>query len=125
MVNERLVWLQDQVNAMNVDEEDSEEEEEDEATTSTEVDEGSPVVSDSDLDNFGSPELRPTLERCGDMGGQINWLVRIEEELLDEVEELILNGAAPSYDNRVVHRLVLIEDSPPYEDSPRYSSVEL
>ena len=59
------------------------------------------------------------------MGGQINRLVRIEEEPLDEVEMLILNGAAPSYDKRVVHRLVPIEDSPPYEDLPRYSSVEL
>ena len=128
-VNERLVWLREQVTAMDEDEEEEtdgeEEEETDEATTSTEVDEGSPVVLDSDLDDFGSPELRPTLARRGDMGGRINRLVRIEEEPLDEVETLILNGAAPSYDERVVHRLVPIEDSPPYEDSPRYSSVEL
>ena len=118
-VNECLVWLRDQVNAMNVDEEDEE------ATMSTEVDEGSPVVLDSDLDNFGSPELRPTLERCGDMGGQVNQLVQIKEEPLDEVEALVLNRVPPSYDNWVVHRLIPIEDSPPYKDSPRYSSVEL
>ena len=124
-VNERLVWLREWVTAMDEDEDDDEEEDDNEATTSTEVDEGSPVVLDSDLDDFGSPELRLTLERRGDMGGQINRLVRIEEEPLDEVETLILNGAAPSYDERVVHRLVPIEDSPPYEDSPRYSSVEL
>ena len=99
--------------------------EEDGATTSTEVDEGSPVVLDLDLDNFGSPELRLTLERHGSMGGWVNWLVWIKEEPLDEVEALVLNGAPPLYDDRVVHRLLLIEDSPPYKDSPRYSSVEL
>ena len=99
--------------------------EEDEVMMLMEVDEGSPVVLDSDLDDFGSPELRPTLERCGSMGGQVNWFVLIEEELLDEVEELVLNGVPPLYDDQVVHRLVLIGDSPPYEDSPRYSSVEL
>ena len=82
-------------------------------------------VRTSDLDDFRSPELRPTLRRCESMGGQVNWLVRIEEEPLDEVEVLVLNGVPPLYDDRVVHRLVLIEDSPPYEDSPRYSSVEL
>ena len=125
-VNEHLVWLRDQVNTMNVDEEEEDnEDEEEEATTSTEVDEGSPVVLDLDLDDFGSPELRPTLAQCGDMGGQINRLVRIEEEPLDEVEALVLNGVPPLYDDRVVHRLVPIEDSPPYEDSPRYLSVEL
>ena len=126
-VNEHLVWLREQVTVMNVDDDEEEEEETEgsEATTSTEVDEGSPVVLDSDLDDFGSPELRPTLARRGDMGGRINRLVRIEEEPLDEVETLILNRAAPSYDDRVVHRLVPIEDSPPYEDSPRYSSEEL
>ena len=126
-VNERLVWLQEQVTAMDEEEEEEEGEgsEESEATTSTEVDEGSPVVLDSDLDDFGSPELRPTLERRGSMGGRVNRLVRIEEEPLDEVEALVLNGVPPSYDDRVVHRLVPIEDSPPYEDSPRYSSVEL
>ena len=125
-VNEHLVWLRERVTAMDEDEEEEEEEDDtSEATTFTEVDEGSPVVLDSDLDDFGSPELRPTLERRGDMGGRINRLVRIEEEPLDEVETLILNGTAPSYDERVVHRLVPIEDSPPYEDSPRYSSVEL
>ena len=126
MVNECLVWLWDQVNAMNVDEEEEDsEDKEEEATTSTEVDEGSLVVLDSDLDDFGSPELRPTLAQRGDMGGWVNRLVRIEEEPLDEVEALVLNGVPPSYDNQVVHRLVPIEDSPPYEDSPRYSSVEL
>ena len=124
-VNERLVWLQERVMAMDEDNEEEEEDEEDESTTSTEVDEGSPVVLDSDLDDFGSPELRPTLERWGDMGGRVNRFVRIEEEPLDEVETLILSGVAPSYDDRVVHRLVPIEDVPPYEDSPRYSSVEL
>ena len=127
-VNERLVWLQDQVNTMNVDEEeeeDSDDEEEEEATTSTEVDEGSPVVLDLDLDDFGSLDLRPTLERRGDMGGQVNRLVQIEEEPLDEVEALVLNGVPPSYNERVVHRLVPIEDSPPYKDSPWYPSVEL
>ena len=126
-VNERLMWLREQVTAMDEgeEEEEDEDEEESEATTSTEVDKGSPVVLDSDLDDFGSPELRPTVERRGDMGGQINWLVRIEEEPLDEVEELVLSGVAPSYDNWVVHRLVPIEDSPPYKDSPRYLSVEL
>ena len=127
-VNERLVWLREQVTAMNVDKEEEEEEddeEDDEAMTSTEVDEGSPVVLDSDLDDFGSLELRPTLERQGSMGGWVNRLVQIEEEPLDEVEALVLNRVAPSYDNWVVHRLVPIEDSPPYEDLPRYSSVEL
>ena len=35
-------------------------------------------------------------------------------------------GVAPlSYLDWVVHRLVPIEDSPPYEDALRYSSVEL
>ena len=113
---------------MDVDEEAEGEtsgEEEDEAMTSTEVDEGSPVVLDSDLDNFRSLELRPTLERRGSMGGWVNRLVWIEEELLDEVEELVLNRVPPLYDDWVVHRLVPIEDSPPYEDSPRYLSVEL
>ena len=43
--------------------------------TSTEVDEGSPEVLDSDLDDFRSPELRPTLERRGSMGGRVNQLV--------------------------------------------------
>ena len=125
-VNEHLVWLQDQVNAMNVDEEDKDsEEEEEEATMLMEVDKGSPVVLDSDLDDFGSPELRPTVERRGDMGGWVNRLVWIEEEPLDKVEALVLDGVPPSYNDRVVHRLVPIEDSPPYEDSPRYSSVEL
>ena len=110
---------------MDVDEVTEEEEEEEEVTTSMEVDEGSPVVLDLDLDNFGSPELRLTLERRGSMGGQVNQLVQIEEEPLDEVEELVLNGVPPSYNDQVVHRLVPIEDSPPYEDSPRYLSVEL
>ena len=101
------------------------EDEEDEAMTSMEVDKGSPVALDSDLDDFGSLELRPTLERCGDMGGWVNWLVQIEEEPLDKVEALVLNGVPPLYDDQVVHRLVPIEDSPPYKDSPRYLSVEL
>ena len=100
-------------------------EDEDEVRTLMEVDEGSPVVLDLDLDNFRSPELRPTLERCGSMGAWVNWLVQIKEELLTEVEELVLNGVPPSYDDQVVHRLVPIEDSPPYEDSPRYLSVKL
>ena len=117
-VNECLIWLRSRVEAMDMDEEE-------EAMTSMEVDKGSPVVLDSDLDDFGSPELRLTLARCGSMGGWVNWLVRVEEELLDEVEELVLNGVPPSYNERVVHRLVPIEDSPPYEDLPRYSSVEL
>ena len=119
VVNERLIHLQDRIVAMEVDEK------EEEATMSTEVDEGSPVVLDLDLDDFGSLELRPTLERHGDMGGHVNRLVQIEEEPLDEVEALVLNGVPPSYDDQVVHRLVLIEDSPPYKDSPRYSSMEL
>ena len=117
---------------MDIEEEEEEEEEEeisaedeDEVTTSTEVDEGSPVVLDLDLDDFGSPEMALTLVWCGDMGGQPNQLVWIEEEPLDEVEELVLNGVPPLYDDQVVHRLVPIEDSPPYEDSPRYLSVEL
>ena len=65
-VNECLVWLREQVLSIRGDEEEEEDEgedEDDEAMTSTEVDEGSPVVLDSDLDDFGSPELRPTLER--------------------------------------------------------------
>ena len=93
-VNERLVWLRERVTAMDEDDEEEEDNEESEATTSTEVDEGSPVVLDSDLDDFGSPELRPTLARRGDMGGRINRLVRIEEEPLDEVETLIQIGRA-------------------------------
>ena len=59
------------------------------------------------------------------MGGRVNRLVRIEEEPLDKVEMLVLNRVAPLYDDWVIHRLVPIEDSPPYEDSPRYLSVEL
>ena len=106
-----------------MDEDEEEEEEEEEAMTSTEVDGGSPIVLDLDLDDFRSPDLAPVPERRGDMGGQINRLVRIEEEPLDKVEALVLNGVPPPYDDRVVHRLV--EDSPPYEDSPRYSSVGL
>ena len=126
-VNEHLIWLRHRVEAMDVDEEVEGEtsEEKDKAMTSTEVDEGSPVVLDLDLDNFRSPEVRPTLVRRGSMGGQVNQLVRIEEEPLDEVEELVLNRVPPLYDDRVVHRLVPIEDSPPYEDLPRYLSVEL
>ena len=108
-----------------MDEEDEDEDEGEEGTTSMDVDEGSPVVLDSDLDDFGSPELRPTLERRGSMRGRVNQLVRIEEEPLDEVEELVLNRVPPLYNDRVVHRLVPIEDSPPYEDLPRDSSVEL
>ena len=124
-VNKRLVWLRERVMAMDEDDEEEDNDEEEEVMTLTEVDEGSLEVLDSDLDDFGSLELRPTLVRRGDMGGRINQLVRIEEEPLDKVETLILNGAAPSYDERVVHRLVAVEDSPPYKDSPRYSSVEL
>ena len=59
------------------------------------------------------------------MGGQVNQLVQIEEEPLDKVEVLVLNGMPPLYDGWVVHRMVLIEDSPPYEDASRYLSVEL
>ena len=99
MVNECLMWLQNRVEAMDVDEES--EEEEGEATTLMEVDEGSPVVLDLDLDNFGLPELEPTLERHGSMGGWVNRLVWIKEELLDEVEVLVLvlNGVPCSYDD--------------------------
>ena len=99
MVNKRLVWLRDCIKAMDVDEE-----EEEEATTLTEVDEGSPVVLDLDIDDFGSPELGLTLERHGSMGGQVNRLVQIEDEPLEEVEELVLNRVPPSYDDQVVHR---------------------
>ena len=99
VVNERLVHLRDRIVVMEVDEEeegsDEDEDEGEEVTTSMEVDEGSPVVLDLDLDNFGSPELRPTLERCGIMGGRVNRLVRIEEEPLDKVEELVLTGWLP------------------------------
>ena len=99
--------------------------EEEEATTSTEVDEGSPVVLDSDLDDFGSPEPK-LVPAWGDvMGGQVNRLFQIKEELLDEVEALVLTSVPPLYDGWVVHRLVPIEDSPLYEDAPRYSFVEL
>ena len=59
------------------------------------------------------------------MGGWLNQLVWIKQELLTEVEELVLNGAPPLHDDWVVHRLVPIEDSPPCKDSPRYLSVEL
>ena len=38
---------------------------------------------------------------------------------------LLLAADPPSYDDQVVHRLVPIEDSPPYEDAPRYQSEEL
>ena len=69
-----------------------------EATTLMEVDEGSPVVLDSDLDDFGSLELQPTLVQHGELGGQMNRLVQIEEESLDEVEELVLNRVPPLYD---------------------------
>ena len=120
--------LRDCIVAIEVDEteeEDDDEGEEEEATTLMEVDKGSPVVLDSDLDDFGSPDLRPTLERHGSMGGQVNQLVWFEEEPLDEVEALVLNGVPPSYDEHTVHRLVPIEDSPPYMDLPRYLSVEL
>ena len=90
-VNNQLNWLRSRIEPMDVDEE--EEEDDEEAMTSTEVDKGSPeVVLDSDLDDFGSPELEvtPTPARRGDFGGQVNQLVRIEEELLDEVEWLVL-----------------------------------
>ena len=65
MVNECFMWLWNCVESMDVDEEETSGEEEEEATTLTEVDKGSLVVLDSDLDDFGSPELRPTLERQG------------------------------------------------------------
>ena len=124
-VNEHLLWLCSQVEAMDMDEKAEGETLGEEEMTSTEVDEGSPVVLDLDLDDFGSLELPPTLERHGSMGGWVNQLVRIEEELLSEVEELVLNGVPPLYDDWVVHRLVPIEDSPPYKDPPRYLSVKL
>ena len=136
MVNDRLIYLRTCLEAMGVDEEVegkmlvSKQVEgvmsvDEEATMSTEVDEGSPVVLDLDLDNFRSPKVMPTLVRCGSMGGWPNQLVQIKEEPLDEVEELVLNGVPPWYDDRVVHRLVPIEDSPPCQDLPRYLSVEL
>ena len=59
------------------------------------------------------------------MGGWLSHLVWIKEDLLDEVEELVLNRVPPSYDDCIIHRLVPIEDSPPYRDVPRYSSVGL
>ena len=129
-VNKRLVYLWSRLEVMDMDEEAEEEEDEEELTMLTEMDKGSPVVLDSDLDNFRSLEVQPTVVRRGDMGGQPNWLVQIEEEPLDEVEELVLSGAPPSYDSCVVHRLVPIEDlppykdSPPYEDSPRYYGID-
>ena len=95
-VNECLLWLQSQVEAMDVDKDmDKETEGEtlvDEATTVMEVDKGSPVVLDSDIDDFGSPELEPVPERRGVMGSQVDWLVLIEEEALTEVDELVLHG---------------------------------
>ena len=129
-VNERLLWLRLRVEVMDVDKEvegevSAEGEEDDKVTTLMEVDKGSLVVLDSDLDDFGSLELRLTLARCGSMGVWVNQLVWIKEEPLTEVEELVLNRVPPSYDDPMVHRLVLIEDSPPYEDLPRYLSVEL
>ena len=73
-VNDHLIYLWTQLEAMDVDAEGKEDEgdEEDEATTLTEVDKGSPVILDSDLDNFRSPELAPTLVYHGSMGGQPN-----------------------------------------------------
>ena len=98
--------------------------EDNEETTTVEVDQGSLVVLDSDLDDFGSLEPELALVHWGDFGGQVDQLVQIEEPL-DEVEELVLNRIPPLYNGQEAHRLVLIEDSPPYEDAPRYLSVEL
>ena len=123
-VNECLLWLRSWVEAMDMDKEAEGETSVDEAMTVTEVDKGSPVVLDSNIDDFGSPELEPVPERCGVMGGRVNQLVSIEEALT-EVEELVLHGIPLSYPDCVIHRLILIEDSPPYEEAPRYSSVEL
>ena len=96
---------------MDVDEEEEEEaEEEEEVTMMTEVDKGSPMVLDSDLDDFRSPEPELVLVWRGVMGGQVNRLVTLEEEVLDEVEELVLTGVPPLYDGWVIHRLVPIED---------------
>ena len=80
---------------MDVDEEETSEEEEEEATMSMEVNEGSPVVLDLDLDNFGSPEPELVPVCRGVMGGQVNQLFTLEEETLDEVEELVINGVPP------------------------------
>ena len=97
-----------------MDEEEEEEAEEESEVTMTEVDKGSPMVLDSDLDDFRSPEPELVLVWRGVMGGQVNRLVTLEEEVLDEVEELVLTGVPPLYDGWVIHRLVPIEDSPPY-----------
>ena len=68
VVNDHLNWLWSRVELMDVDEE----EEDEEATMSMEVDEWSPVVLDSDLDDFGSPEPEPVPACRGVMGGQVN-----------------------------------------------------
>ena len=94
---------------------------EDEEMTMVEGNEGSPVVFDSDLDNFWTLELEPF--GWFNTGGHHNQLVQIKEESLDEVEELVMNRVLP--EDQVVHRLVPIEDSPKYELSLRYLSVEL
>ena len=59
-MNECLLWLQSQVEAMDVDEEEEEEAEDEEvleAKTSMKVDEGSLIVLDSDIEDFRSPEV--------------------------------------------------------------------
>ena len=93
VVESHLVWLQSWVELIDVDEEGSE------GMMSMEVDEGSPMVLGLDLDDFGLPEPEPMLVQRGNMGGWVNRLVRIEEEPLDEVEALVMNGVPPSYDD--------------------------
>ena len=69
VVESHLQWLCSQVKPMDVDKEEEEDGEEESEMMLMEVDDGSPVVLDSDLDDFGSPELTPTLVRRGSMGG--------------------------------------------------------
>ena len=85
---------------MDVDDKElSDNREVDEEMATVEVDEGSPIVLDLDLDDFRSPEPEPVSTSQGDTGGQFKWLIQIEEELLDEVEELVLSGVPPLYDD--------------------------
>ena len=99
-VNDCLIWLRSRLEGIDVDEEElSDNREVDEEMTMVEVDKGSPVVLDLDLDDFRPPEPKLVLTRQGDMGGWFNWLVQIEEKLLDEVEELVLSGVPPLYDD--------------------------
>ena len=98
MVNNRLIWLRSRLKGMDVNEESSDNREVDEEMTMVEVDKGSPIALDLDLDDFGSPEPKLVPTRQGGMGGWFNWLVQIEEPL-DEVEELVLSGVPPLYDD--------------------------